>query len=86
MLFEDQGLTLNQKQVEEQLYHANQVIKYLDQIDALLADYLQEAREWQKQYRKYCYWKKFYEQVHNFIDQGQYYRMHNLKKDIFDKI
>ncbi len=86
VLFEDQGLTLNQKQVEEQLYHANQVIKHLDQIDALLADYLQEAREWQKQYRKYCYWKKFYEQVHNFIDQGQYYRMHNLKKDIFDKI
>lgn len=37
--------------MEEQLYHANQVIKHIDQINGLLGNYLQEAREWQKQYQ-----------------------------------
>lgn len=86
LLFDDRKMTLNQKQVEEQLYHANQVIKQIDRINALLGDYLSSAREWQKQYQKYLYWKKFYHQVHDFIDQDQYYQSHNLKRDIFDKI
>ena len=86
LFFEDQESTLTQKQVEEQLYHANQVIKHIDQINGLLGNYLQEAREWQKQYQKYRYWKKFYDQVHDFIDQDQYYQNHNSKRDILDKI
>lgn len=72
--------------MEEQLYHANQVIKHIDQINGLLGNYLQEAREWQKQYQKYRYWKKFYDQVHDFVDQDQYYQNHNSKRDILDKI
>lgn len=86
LFFEDQESTLTQKQVEEQLYHANQVIKHIDQINGLLGNYLQEAREWQKQYQKYRYWKKFYDQVYDFIDQDQYYQNHNSKRDILDKI
>lgn len=86
LFFEDQESTLTQKQVEEQLYHANQVIKHIDQINGLLGNYLQEAREWQKQYQKYRYWKKFYDQVHDFVDQDQYYQNHNSKRDILDKI
>ena len=86
LFFEDQEATLTQKQVEEQLYHANQVIKHIDQINGLLGNYLQEAREWQKQYQKYRYWKKFYDQVHDFVDQDQYYQNHNSKRDILDKI
>lgn len=86
LFFEDQESMLTQKQVEEQLYHANQVIKHIDRINSLLGDYLREAHEWEKQYKKYRYWKKFYDQVHDFIDQDQYYRTHNLKRDIFDEI
>lgn len=85
LLFEDE-MNLDEKAVDEQLYHANQVIKRIDHIDNLLADYLSGAREWRKLYQQYHYWKKFYDQVNNFANAESYYEQHQIDKNILDKI
>lgn len=85
LLFEDE-MNLDEKAVDEQLYHANQVIKRIDHIDNLLADYLSGAREWRKLYQQYHYWKKFYDQVNNFANAESYYEQHQIDKNILDRI
>lgn len=85
LLFEDEQ-NLNEKAVNEQLYHANQVIKHIDRIDNLLADYLAGAREWRKLYQQYNYWKKFYDQVKDFVDADAYYNKHRINKEFLDEI
>lgn len=85
LLFEDE-MNLDEKAVDEQLYHANQVIKRIDHIDNLLADYLSGAREWRKLYQQYHYWKKFYDQVNNFANAENYYEQHQIDKNILDRI
>ncbi len=85
LLFED-DLNLDEKIVDEQLYHANQVIKHIEHINNLLADYLAGAREWRQLYQQYSYWKKFYNQVSNFADVETYHSKHQVDKEILDEI
>ncbi len=85
LLFED-DMKLDEKAVDEQLYHANQVIKHIEHINNLLADYLSGAREWRQLYQQYRYWKKFYDQVRSFVDAETYYKQHQIDKEILDKI
>lgn len=84
LLFDDSHLS--QQAINEQLYHANQVIKHINHINKLLDKYLTEARKWQKQYKHYRYWRKFYQQVRHFTNTDRYYEKHCIKKDIFDEI
>ncbi|EEJ72191.1 nuclease-related domain-containing protein [Lactobacillus ultunensis] len=85
LLFED-DMDLNEQKVDEQLYHANQIIKRIGHINELLASYLNDARRWQKQYQNYLYWKKFYSQVYDFRDADNYYQQHQVQKDILDEV
>ena len=85
LLFED-DLNLDEKIADEQLYHANQVIKHIEHINNLLADYLAGAREWRQLYQQYSYWKKFYNQVSNFADVETYHSKHQVDKEILDEI
>ncbi|MGN1271542.1 MAG: nuclease-related domain-containing protein [Lactobacillus sp.] len=85
LLFEDEQ-NLDEKMVDEQLYHANQVIKHIEHINNLLADYLAGAREWRQLYQQYNYWKKFYDQVNNFVDVEAYHTKHRMNKEILDEI
>lgn len=85
LLFSDEG-DLNQGAVNEQLYHANQVIKHIEHINDLLSDYLKNAREWQKENAHYQYWRKFYNQVSLFKDATIYHEQNQLKKDVLDEI
>lgn len=85
LLFEDE-MDLNELKVDEQLYHANQVIKHIERINDLLARYLSDARQWQKIYQNYRYWKKFYSQVCDFRDAEDYYQQHQKEKNILDQV
>lgn len=85
LLFEDE-MDLNEQKVDEQLYHANQIIKRIERINELLANYLNNARRLQKQYHDYRYWQKFYSQVYDFEDAESYYQQHQTEKNILDKV
>ncbi|MDR4287921.1 NERD domain-containing protein, partial [Bacillus thuringiensis] len=56
VLLFSEGNDLDEQKVNEQLYHANQIIKHIERINGLLDKYLTDARKWKKQYQNYRYW------------------------------
>lgn len=85
LLFEADN-DFDEQNINEQLHHANQVIKLIKRIDGLLDEYLANVHKWQKQYQDYRYWKKFYQEVNTFTSAKAYFDSHQEQKDILDKI
>lgn len=86
VLLFSEGNDLDEQKVNEQLYHANQIIKHIERINGLLDKYLTDARKWKKQYQNYRYWRKFYQEVSTFTSSKTYFKSHQEHKNILDKI